>query len=486
MECLTAVKLKEIAAILTGEVAVEGDAEIKELVYDSRKAVPGALFFCLRGDGRDGHEFIGAAAARGVAALVCERPPSVGLPHILVPDSRAAMNAVAAPFYGHPAAVMKTAGITGTNGKTTVAFLLESILRAAGEKPGLVGTVATRPVSPARAAHGRTTPESADFQAILRDMADQGVTACAAEVTSIGLACGRVAGTKFDVAVFTNLSADHLDYHGDMESYFRAKASLFKGESAKRAVINISDAYGRRLAGEAQQPLLTFGAEGEADFYAAGESGVAFTAHGPGMAIEMTVGLPGRFNVSNALAAAAAAVCLGVSPEAIAAGVSAVETIPGRMEPVEAGQDFRVFVDFAHTPDALASVLEAAGALAGGRVIAIFGCGGDRDAQKRPAMGAIAAGTAHIAIATSDNPRSEDPMAILRQVEQGMASVKPAGSYRIVPDRREAIGIGISLARPGDVVVIAGKGHETYQEANGTRVAFDDRKVAGEALAALQ
>ncbi|MGH2772761.1 MAG: UDP-N-acetylmuramoyl-L-alanyl-D-glutamate--2,6-diaminopimelate ligase [Actinomycetota bacterium] len=479
-------KLKEIAAMLPAEAAVEGDAEINDLVYDSRKAAPGALFFCLRGHSRDGHEFIEAVSAAGVAALVCERPPGVDLPHILVPDSRAAMNTVAAPFYGHPAAAMKTAGITGTNGKTTVAFMLESIFAAAGEKSGLVGTVATRPVSPARAAHGRTTPESADFQAILRDMADHAVTACAAEVTSIGLACGRVAGTKFDVAVFTNLSADHLDFHGDMESYYRAKASLFTSESAKRAVVNISDPYGRRLAGERQLPAVTFGAEGEADFYAAGQSGEAFTAHGPGVAIEMAVALPGRFNISNALAATAAAVCLGVPEQAIAAGVAAVETIPGRMEAVEAGQDFRVFVDFAHTPAALANVLEAAGELGGGRVIAVFGCGGNRDVDKRPAMGGIAAGKADIAIATSDNPRSEDPLAILKQVEQGMASVRPAGSYRIVPDRREAIGLGIALAHPGDVVVIAGKGHETYQETNGRKVPFDDRKVAAEVLAGLR
>ena len=330
----------------------------------------------------------------------------------------------------------------------------------------------------------RTTPEAVDIQRLLRQMADAGARMCALEVTSIGIESGRTEGINFDVAVFTNLTHDHLDHHGTMEQYYAAKARLFTSPGPRAAVINADDPYGRRLAGELPYTALRFGMDSEADVVAtevvADSRGSDFRAVGCGLDLPLQVRLPGLFNVSNALAAACAAMKMGISPEAIASGIAGLASVPGRFEPVDEGQGFLVVVDYAHTPDALANVLQAARGLTGGRVLAVFGCGGDRDRAKRPEMGEAAARLADVAYATSDNPRSEDPAEILKEIEAGL--VAAGGSYRILPDRREAIAEAVNSARAGDVVVIAGKGHETGQTIGGTVFPFDDRVVAAEVL----
>ena len=471
-------------------IPAPGDArtEITDLSYDSRTVVPGALFFCVKGQKQDGHEHAGRAVEAGAGALVVEHEvPLEGrqVPQLVVGNSRAAMGKLAAPFFGDPSRTVAVAGVTGTNGKTTTTYLLESIFRSAGDPAGLIGTVETRVAGRATPA-ARTTPEAVDIQRMLRQMADAGSRMCALEVTSIGIESGRTEGISFDVAVFTNLTHDHLDHHGTMEQYYAAKARLFTSPGPRAAVINADDPYGRRLIGEVPYTPLRFGVDEEADVtavdVAADSRGSTFRAVGCGLDLRLNVRLPGSFNVSNALAAASAAVKMGISPEAIAAGIAGLASVPGRFEPVDEGQGFLVVVDYAHTPDALANVLRAARELTEGRVLAVFGCGGDRDRSKRPEMGRAAVRLADVAYATSDNPRSEDPVEILNQVEAGMAG----GEYRVIVDREQAIAGALAAAAPGDVVVIAGKGHETGQDAGGTVQPFDDRLVAARVLREMQ
>ncbi len=453
-----------IAALAPDEVVRRAPAEVTDLAYDARSAGPGALFFCVPGATRDGHEFAAEAVERGAVALVAERALDLPVPQLLVPDARAAMAVVAAEFYGHPSRELDVAAVTGTNGKTTTAYLLHSILEAAGRRPGLLGNVERR-VGAERRAAALNTPEAIDLQRTFREMLDAGNRSCAMEASSHASVLRRLDGTRFAVLVFTNLSQDHLDFHGSMEEYFDAKRRLFT--QADAAAVNVGDTYGRRLAAELPG-ALTFGSSPDAGVRADALDGVDLK-------------LRGSFNVENALGAFAGARLLGIDDEAIRSGIERLESVPGRFETIDEGQPFTVLVDYAHTPDSLERALAAARELADGRVICVFGCGGDRDRAKRPAMGRVASEGADVAVLTSDNPRTEDPLAIIHQVVAGA----PAGELEVEPDRRAAILLAVEAARAGDAILIAGKGHEQGQEVAGTKLPFDDRDVAREALRAL-
>ncbi|MGH2706578.1 MAG: UDP-N-acetylmuramoyl-L-alanyl-D-glutamate--2,6-diaminopimelate ligase [Actinomycetota bacterium] len=462
-----------------------GDIVVTDLAYDSRTAGPGSLFFALRGRYDDGHRHAPAAVASGALAVCCDHRLEVPAAQLIVSDTRAAMNALAAPFFGDAGRGMAVIGITGTNGKTTTAWLVHAILADSGRRAGLVGTIEVR-LGDGRSIEGlRTTPESVDLQRLLAAMAAGGAEWAAVEATSIGIAQGRLAGTRLAVAVFTNLSQDHLDYHGTLEAYFDAKRALFTPEQVDRALVSADNVHGRRLLDELQArgeiETWSYGAE-NADFRAvdvrSSPGGARFRAVGPTLDAAVEFRLPGAFNVSNALAAAAAVSLLGVDSGAITNGLHSVAGVPGRFEPIEAGGDLAVIVDYAHTPDGLENVLRAARQIASGDVISVFGCGGDRDRGKRPEMGTVAGRLADLVVVTSDNPRSEDPLAIIRDIEEGLRSEAPRRGYAVVPDRAAAIEQAIDEARPGDIVVIAGKGHERFQEAAGVRRPFDDREVA--------
>ncbi len=426
-----------------------------ELAYDAREVPRGALFFCVSGAVADGHDFAADAIDRGAAALVVERPLGVGVPQLVVPDVRRAMPRAAVEFFGDPTARLPVAAITGTNGKTTTAYLLWSILAAAGEQPGLLTNVERRVGDEVRTV-GLNTPESIDLQRLFAEMLEAGNRICVMEATSMASVKSRLDGTRFAVLVFTNLTQDHLDFHGTMDEYFEAKRRLFA--QAARAVLNVGDDYGARLAAEIPDAIT-------------------FRPDDPLTGIELK--LQGRFNVENALAAVAAARALGVEDAAIKQGIEAVERVPGRFDPVDEGQPFTVLVDYAHTPGALESALESARELARGRLICVFGAGGDRDRDKRPLMGQVVAELADVAMVTSDNPRGEDPAAIAADVVDGL-------DLDIELDRRRAIERALESAREGDVVLIAGKGHEQGQEIAGRKLPFDDREVVREALRRLR
>jgi UDP-N-acetylmuramoyl-L-alanyl-D-glutamate--2,6-diaminopimelate ligase len=470
-----------IEAVGPRSVRGRADIDITAVTYRAESAVPGALHACVPGFTADGHDFAGVAVAKGATALIVERELEVDVPQLVVASSRAAMAAAADAFYGHPSRELDVVGVTGTNGKTTTAFLMHAVLEAALGPAGLLGTIESRiggVVEPV--AH--TTPESVDLQAILRRMADAGDRACAMEVSSHALELSRVAGVRFAAAGFTNLTQDHLDFHPDMESYFAAKARLF--EEAPGAV-NIGDEYGRRLAGMAGGPVLTYAArtDAEADVrphaVEVGAAGaIALIVSTPRGPIPLDVRLRGGFNVENVLCAVTLAELLELPHAAVRAGISSVPGVPGRFEAVEAGQPFTVLVDYAHTPDGLENVLHSAREITTGRLICVFGCGGDRDRGKRPLMGRVARRLSDVPLVTSDNPRSEDPDAIIAEIMDGVP-------MEAEPDRRAAIERAVGMARPGDVVVIAGKGHEQGQQFADRTLPFDDRTVAREALAAL-
>lgn len=458
----------------------DGSVEVSALAYDSRRARPGTLFFCVPGEKVDGHAFAAQVVEAGAAALVVERELEVDVPQVLVADARAAMAPFAARFHGNPSRDLQMVGVTGTNGKTTTAFLVREVLEQARTACGLLGTV-KQVVGGVEEEVERTTPEAIDLQATLRRMLEAGDRACAMEVSSHALVLHRCDAIEFEVALFTNLTQDHLDFHADMEDYFLAKRKLFE-MAPGTAIVNVDDAYGRRLAEEFD--CVTFSAEGAEADYVARE--VSFDAGGAEFTVDgMTVrtGLPGHFNVANALGAFAAAVELGVSAEHAASGLARAGRVPGRFEPVDEGQGFAVLVDYAHTPDSLENVLRAARRLTAGRVIAVFGAGGDRDRDKRPKMGRAGAELSDLAIVTSDNPRSEDPEAIVAEVAAGAGE---GAGVEIEVDRRAAIALALGKAEPGDTVVIAGKGHEQGQEFEGGRkVPFDDREVVREELRKL-
>ena len=472
-------RLEELVAELEG-ARVIGDAavEVVELVYDSRKVEPGSLFFCVVGEKVDGHAFGARAVEDGAVALVVERElTELAVPQVVVADSRAAMAPLAARFWGDPTDQLRVVGVTGTNGKTTTAFLVREILQAADFRCGLLGTV-KQVVGGVEKEVVRTTPEAIELQATFRQMLEGGDEACAMEVSSHALSLHRADAIHFEVALFTNLTQDHLDFHADMEDYFLAKRKLFEA-GPKVAIVNVDDPYGRRLAAEFD--CATFSAEGAEADYSARE--VEFDATGASFslgAMRLRTGLPGHFNVANALGAFAAAEAMGVGGDIAAAGLARAARVPGRFEPIDEGQGFGVLVDYAHTPDSLENVLRAARRITAGRVITVFGAGGDRDRDKRPKMGRAGAELSDLTVITSDNPRSEDPEQIVAEVAAG---AEGAGELEIVVNRREAIALALGRARPGDTVVIAGKGHEQGQEfEQGRKIPFDDREVAREEL----
>jgi UDP-N-acetylmuramoyl-L-alanyl-D-glutamate--2,6-diaminopimelate ligase len=465
-------------------VRVSGDegTPVADLSYESPRVLPGVLFFCVEGYGVDGHAFADDAVAAGAVALCVERPTGAGVPEIVVRDSRRAAPLIAAEFFGHPGDRLLLVGVTGTNGKTTTTYLLQSIFEADGRRAGLIGTIGARIGSEERTTVG-TTPEPIDLQRLLAEMQTRKVEAVALEVTSHGLALNRVDGLHFDSAVFTNLSREHLGFHGGMNEYFAAKRSLFDPSRSARGAVNADDAYGRELLAGARIPCDGFGLGQEATVRATrvclSRRGSTFTLLTPDGAHEISTALPGTFNVSNCLAAAASALQVGVASAAIQEGICQVHKVPGRFEFIEAGQPFSVVVDYAHTPAALESALvegRRMSAADGGRLICLFGCGGGTDRGKRPLMGAVAARLAHHVVLTSDNPRHEDPAAIIADI----AATVP--DPIVVEDRGKAIATAIRNAQRGDVVVIAGKGHETDQQLIDGTVPFDDREVTRWAL----
>lgn len=498
-------KLKELVKALGDEAVLPAgvpDQEVLGIAHDSRQVGPGTVFVAVQGFHADGHQFIPQAVAKGAAAVVAEHSEEgTGAPVITVRDTRIALARLAAAFYNRPSERLKLIGITGTNGKTTTSYLVKSIIEAASGTAGLIGTIAYRigdRVYPAP----NTTPESLDIQRLLSEMEASGSGYCVMEVSSHALDLGRTAECIFEAAVFTNLTQDHLDFHKDMESYFRSKLKLFTGLGRdKHAVVNIDDPRGWDVIKATRARTITFGMSSKADVRPAGAighgiDGLSFDLLMPSGRTRIESPLIGRHNVYNILAAVGIGVALGFDKDSISSGVCAMKAVPGRMEKVDEGQDFGVIVDYAHTEDALIRLLEAVREVARNRVITVFGCGGDRDRTKRPRMGAAAMRGSDIVIVTSDNPRSEDPSAIISEIESGMkglgvktgpGSLHAAGPgggrmYAMIPDRREAIYTAIRLAGPKDVVVLAGKGHEDYQIIGDRKFRLDDREEAREAL----
>jgi UDP-N-acetylmuramoyl-L-alanyl-D-glutamate--2,6-diaminopimelate ligase len=454
-----------VAALGADEVVARAPVEVRDLAYDARTVTPGAVFFAVPGSQADGHDFAAEAVERGAVALVVERRLALSVPQVLVPDARAAMAVAADEFFGRPTEELEVAGVTGTSGKTTTSFLLFAILAAAGRRPGLLGTVEAR-VGGERRGVKRTTPEAIELQRLFREMLEAGDRSCAIEASSHASELHRLDRVRFAALVFTNLSQDHLDFHGDMESYFQAKRRLFL-ETGTRAAVNVGDEYGRRLAAELPD-ALTFGFADDAEL-------------GPAALIGIDVKLRGRFNLENALGALAAGRLLGIADDAIARGLESLRGVPGRFEAVDEGQPFAVIVDYAHKPGALENVLHAARELApAGRVIVVIGAGGDRDRGKRPLMGKLASELADVALVTSDNPRSEDPQAIVDAIVAGATA-----AVEVEIDRAAAIARAIEQAREGDVVLIAGKGAEQGQQFADRTIPFDDREAAREALRSL-
>jgi UDP-N-acetylmuramoyl-L-alanyl-D-glutamate--2,6-diaminopimelate ligase len=453
-----------IDALAPVEVVGRAPVDVTDLAYAARDVGPGSLYFCIPGSRADGHDFAPDAVANGAVALVVQRPLDLQVPQLVVEDARRAMPVAADKFFGRPTEQLEVAGVTGTNGKTTTAFLLYAILAAAGRRPGLLGTIESR-VGGERRTAIRTTPEAIDLQRTFREMLDAGDRSAAVEATSHGSELGRLDRVRFSALVFTNLTQDHLDFHGTMERYFEAKRRLFL-VAHPPAAINVGDEWGRKLAAD-RPDALTFGFADDAEV-------------GPGALDGVDLQLRGRFNVENALGALAAGRLLGIDDGAIKRGLKAVRGVPGRFESVSAGQSFEVIVDYSHKPDALESVLRTARGLTDGRLICVFGCGGDRDRGKRPLMGRIASELADLAILTSDNPRSEDPLAIIDEVLAGVT-----GEIEVEPDRGAAIERAIRAADVGDVVLIAGKGHEQGQEFADRTIPFDDREVARDVLRRL-
>ena len=480
-------------AFLVGAAAPDRPVEITGVTLDSRSVLPGDLYAALPGANTHGAAFAAKAAQAGAAAVLtdpagAERAGETGLPVLVVDKPRDVLGAVAAQVYGEPTSQMRLLGITGTNGKTTTSFLLDSVLRRLGPA-GMIGTIQTR-VGDEVVKSVRTTPEATDLQALFAVMREHSVQWCSMEVSSHALAMGRVDGARYAVAGFTNLTQDHLDFHKTFEEYFAAKASLFTPERCDLAVVNIDDEYGRRLAAQTVVPLVTVSTTGEADWtvtdrHQSDHGTTVIDIQGPGETLTVEISLPGDFNVANALLATVMLRQVDVSAEAIAGGLRDA-AVPGRMERFVREDGVAVIVDYAHTPDAVALALRAARTATKGRLFAVVGCGGDRDPGKRPAMGAAAARTADVVIVTDDNPRSEDPASIRAAAIEGARQAVPAVDLHEIGDRRQAIATAIELAGPGDTVVVLGKGHETGQDVGGVIHPFDDRETVRELLEAQQ
>ena len=486
-------QIKKLIEVLSGaEVDGPVDRDVIAIHYDSRRVTPESLFVALPGLKTDGHKFIEHAVKRGAAAVLVEKPVTAirRATVIRVPDAREAMARLAAQFHGHPDRRMKVIGITGTNGKTTTAFMVQHILKEAGIKTGLIGTVRYEigeRVIPA----SRTTPEAVELHEMMAQMVRQNCGAVVMEVSSHSLDQKRVLGIDFDVVVFTNLTQDHLDYHKTMDNYFDAKSILFKSLSSNgkigMAVINVDDPRGRELvAMPLKAAKLTYGIENEAmvrgRMLAVNCVGLKFEVATPKGEDRISLPLFGRYNVANALGALGACMTLGVKLPTMARALKSLPAVPGRLERVDCGQPFQVFVDYAHTDDALKNMLTTLRESTTKRLLVCFGCGGNRDTRKRELMGRVASQLADFSVLTSDNPRKEEPRAIISQIEEGFSDAGSAGKYEVVEDRREAISRVLAMAEEGDIVVIAGKGHETYQEFADTVISFDDREVAREYL----
>ena len=492
MDTFARMQLRDLVQALPA-ASVEGplDRSVSGITYDSRRVTPGMVFVAIPGQHEDGHDYIANAIERGATAVICERN-GILFPRttkIRVADGREALARAAISFYAHPSAKLKVVGVTGTNGKTTVSFMVKAILQAAGLKSGLIGTVQYElgdRVIPAQ----RTTPESLDVQQLMAQMLHAGCAACVMEVSSHALDQKRVFGIEFDVAIFTNLSGDHLDYHGSMENYYQAKKKLFSSlsQGAKKgaAVINIDDPYGARLCDDSQlEVLLTYGTQKPARVRAVNieisPEGSRFLVEAPGRSFAVRLPLIGRHNIYNALSALSAGLALDIPVVRLQAALNALPPVPGRLERINCRQPFAVFVDYAHTDDALKNVLTTLREVTAGKLLVAFGCGGNRDNSKRPRMGRVAAELADFALITSDNPRKEDAASIAAEIERGFKSARPDGC-EVELDRRRAIEHIIARATANDTVLIAGKGHETFQELDDTVVPFDDRIHAREAL----
>ena len=479
-----------LTELLTGALAPYAadvtDVQVGGVAYRSDRVAPGDVFFCIPGFAHDGHDFAHDAVGRGAVGLVCQRRIEGvdDVAQVVVEDTRIALAHASAAFFGHPSRTLALVGITGTNGKTTTTYLLDSIARAAGRTTGLIGTVETR-VAGERMPAGRTTPESADLQRTLSEMVAAGVETVSMEVSSHAIDLHRVDATRFAVGAFTNLTQDHLDYHHTIEEYFSVKRRLFTELEVGERVVNIDDVYGAAMAVELDA-VLTVGRDEDADVRAVEEEllpdRTRFTLVTPLGSARVALPLAAEYNVGNALVATGCALALGIGLEDIVEGLRSAPQVPGRLERVDAGQEFGVFVDYAHTPDSLDKAISAVHAITPGRVIVVFGCGGDRDPEKRPLMGAAAGNRADHVIITSDNPRSEDPVGIILQIEDGVR--ESGASYEVEVDRRTAIASAIAQAGPGDAVLIAGKGHEDYQIFADRTIHFDDREVAREELEA--
>jgi len=473
------------------------DLEVTQLTADSRRVRPGTLFVCIRGEKFDGHSFVPQAVQNGAVAVVGSEDIPAGTTYVRTTDTRVAAGQLAAAFFGHPSRQVRAVGVTGTSGKTTTTYLTDAILSRAGHQVGLVGTIKNKVGGTERPVE-HTTPESIDLQSLCREMVDAGDDYLVMEVSSHALELHRVEGCEYDVAVFTNLSHEHLDFHLTMENYLRAKAKLFEQlavrasdtplKRRKTAVVNLDDQHGAYIAERASVPVLTYGVNTAADIK--GENirvtaaGTAYTARTPQGDIDLHLPLTGLFNVYNSLAAIGVAIAEEVPPAVIKAALADFAGVPGRFELVRGGQDFTVIVDYAHKPDGLEKILRTARGFAQGRIIAVFGCGGDRDRTKRPVMGEISGKLADYTIITSDNPRSEDPLAIVAEVEAGTKRVTAA--YAVEADRQKAIERAIRMAEPNDIVIIAGKGHETYQILPDRTIHFDDREEAKKVLRRLE
>ncbi|MCL2503452.1 MAG: UDP-N-acetylmuramoyl-L-alanyl-D-glutamate--2,6-diaminopimelate ligase [Coriobacteriia bacterium] len=476
----------KLAELLTKGEYPESLANLRVagVAFRSDLVTEGDAFFCIRGFLRDGHDFAEDARARGASVLFVERPLSVGLPQVVVDDSRAALARFAAAFHGQPSKALDVIGITGTNGKTTSAYLVENIARTAGRVTGMVGTVETR-IGNERVASVHTTPESAELQGLLARMRGAGVQVCAMEVSSHAIDLHRVDAVDFAVVALTNLTQDHLDYHHTIEEYASVKRRLFTEMAVGARVINIDDSFGRGLA-ERFTDAVTVGFAPDAHVQAldcvTDGTGAMFALKSPEGSMRMRLPLTGGFNVSNALVSAGCSLAVGIPFDAIVSGLESAPQVPGRLERIECGQPFNVVVDYAHTPDSLEKAILTLKQITCGDVIVVFGCGGDRDPAKRPMMGHVAARFADHTVITSDNPRSESPASIISQIEDGMHG--GGASYELEPDRRLAVEKAVRRAKPGDAVLIAGKGHEDYQVFADQTVHFDDREVAREVLGA--
>lgn len=485
-------RLKDVIAEIE-EHRVEGatDIDISGLACDSRRVKGGDLFFCIRGLKTDGHRFALRAQEAGASAVMVEEAlPDLSITQVVVADTRAGMARAASAFYGHPTRKMKLVGVTGTNGKTTTTYMIDSIFRSSGLKTGLIGTIEYR-IGDEVLDVERTTPESLDLQRLFASMVDAGVEAAAMEVSSHAIDLARVEACDFNALVFTNLSQDHLDYHETIEEYFEVKKSIFERTAATEVahIINADDQFGRRIIDEVGSGQIRFSCKDKVEVYATGigarADGSEFELHVPGARSSIALKMPGMFNIENALAAAGAAYSQGIGIETIKTGLEALNAVPGRFERIDCGQGFSVIIDYAHTPDSLEKALLAAREITAGRLITVFGCGGDRDRGKRPLMGGIGTQLSDFTILTSDNPRSEEPGKIIEQIAAGTVT-RNGNSLQVIEDRRLAIKEAIAMAVDGDTVIIAGKGHEGGQEIKGEKLPFDDGAVARACLEGLK